>query len=102
MTVAKIHEVLRFINAIKGSFSYEIEETFSGGFCYYFAIILKERFGGEIYFNPDLVHFAILIEDQMFDVYGLMDVGPNWINWKDFQNTQDAESILHSCILKDV
>ena len=37
MNFARLQEILRFIKAIKGSYSYEIEETFSNGFCFWFA-----------------------------------------------------------------
>jgi hypothetical protein len=101
MTFAKVHEVLRFIDAIKGRYPYEIEDTFSNGFCYWFAKILELRFGGTIYYNPDIIHFAVLIEEQLFDITGLIEAGDNWFNWEDYQSKNDTEDIYHSCILKD-
>ena len=101
MTFAKVHEVLQFIEAIKGGYSYEIEETFSNGFCYWFAKILEIRFDGIIYFNPDLIHFATLIEEQLFDINGLVTADNSWFNWEDYQMKHDTDEIYHSCILKD-
>jgi len=101
MTLAKIHEILNFINAIKGSYSFEIEDTFLNGFCYWFAKILELRFNGVIYFNPKQIHFATLIDEQLFDVTGLINVDENWYHWEDYMATHDIEYIYHSCILKD-
>ena len=100
MTFAKVHEVLHFIDAFKGGYPYEIEDTFSNGFCYWFAKILELRFNGTIYFNPDIVHFATLIESQLFDITGLIQPGDEWFNWEDYQYTHDTSKIYYSCILK--
>lgn len=101
MTFAKVHEVLNFIDSFKGGYPHEIEDTFSNGFCYWFAKILELRFGGIIYFNPDIIHFAVLIEEQLFDINGLIDVKDSWYNWNDYQTHNDVNEIYHSCILKD-
>ena len=102
MTFAKIHEVLNFINNFKGRYSFELEDTFSNGYCYWFAKILELRFNGEIYFNPDAVHFATLIEEQLFDIYGIVNVGTDsWFCWEDYKLKENGEKIIHSCILKD-
>lgn len=101
MTFVKTHEVLQFIDAIKRRYPYEIEDTFSNGFCYWFAKILELRFGGIIYFNPVIIHFAILIEGQLFDITGLIEADKNWFNWEDYQSYNDTSIIYHSCILKD-
>lgn len=101
MAFAKVHEVLQFIDTIKKRYPYEIEDTFSNGFCYWFAKILELRFGGTIYFNPDIIHFATLIGEQLFDVTGLIEVDKNWFNWEDYQSCNDTSTIYHSCILKD-
>ena len=102
MNFARLQEILRFIKAIKGNYSYEIEETFSNGFCFWFAKILELRFDGEIYFNPDLIHIATLIDDQLFDINGLIDPDGSWFNWEDYKSVNDTEYIIHSCILKDL
>lgn len=100
MTFAKVHEVLNFIKAVKGNHPVEIENVFSNGFCYWFAKILELRFNGVIMFNPDTVHFATLIEEQMFDVNGLIDANGTWYNWNEYASHNYVESIVKSCILK--
>ena len=36
-------------------------ETFTNGYCYWMAVILKERFGGEIMYNAVDNHFGVLL-----------------------------------------
>ena len=45
-------KVISFINKFKFAYKGELEFVFTNGNCYYFAVILKERFGGEIYYLP--------------------------------------------------
>lgn len=39
-----------FINKFKFKYSEELEYIFTSGNCYYFAVILKDRFCGDIYY----------------------------------------------------
>jgi len=53
-----------FISDFKARNGYALVDTFTGGYCYYFAIMLKERFkdyGGEIYYNQVDNHFAYFL-----------------------------------------
>jgi hypothetical protein len=102
MQLYKIEEILSFIEAFKEKYPQEIEDTFSNGFCYWFAKILELRFGGTIYFNPDIIHFATLIDNHMFDITGLVIVDDNWFEWHTYQLENDTDDIYHSCIIKDV
>lgn len=60
--------VLKFINEFKSAI-----KLFTEGKCYWFAVILKERFGGKLYYNPIMNHWACLIEDDLYDATGLID-----------------------------
>ena len=40
--------------------------------CYYFAIILKDRFNGEIYYDVINGHFLTLIKDKLYDYSGVV------------------------------
>jgi hypothetical protein len=100
MSFAKIDEILDFIKAVKENHTTEIEDVFSNGFCYWFAKILELRFGGTIMFNPNIIHFSILIEEQMFDINGLIDANDTWYNWNEYASHNNVESIVKSCILK--
>lgn len=47
-----------------------LETTFLNGFCYYFSIILQERFGGEILYDPEEGHFLLLYKNNLYDIRG--------------------------------
>jgi hypothetical protein len=108
------YRVQRFINGMKEVFPEELEFVFYRGYCYWFALILAERFKGDIWFNPKIVHFATKIGNNLYDIYGKVSPGicpvngkedyseNDWISWTDFQlNHQEAvESIVNSCIKK--
>lgn len=109
-----MNKVEEFIHHMKEIFPEEMEFVFYRGYCYWFAFILAERFKGEIWFNPKLVHFAAKIKGQLYDIYGKVTLGicpvtgaedcseDEWISWTDFQlQRQEAvESIVDSCIKK--
>jgi len=64
-------KVLDFIRQFKSYNKEEVlENTFLKGFCYYFSIILQERFGGEILYEPVEGHFIIKIDDRYYDIRG--------------------------------
>jgi len=94
-------DVLNFINAIKSKYPQQIEDTFSNGYCYWFAKILELRFGGVIYFNPIKVHFGTLIGNKIFDINGIISDGDEWFLWDDYQYIEDTDMITNTCILKN-
>lgn len=96
-------EVIKFINDFKGIHKKEIENVFYNGYCYWFAYILCGRFIGEIWFNPDEVHFACKIQDKIYDICGEIENTDGWIKWSEFQLTNQylVEEITNSCILKN-
>lgn len=96
----KTKEVLAFIKLFRDMHPEELCDTFLHGFCYYFAVMLKNRFGGEIYYNPDQVHFATLINGHFFDIRGMITDGSYWYDWKVYQSTNDCSKIVRNCILK--
>lgn len=57
--------VCHFIEHFHGS-----EDVFLHGCCYWFAFILRERFGGSIMYDPVAGHFMIMIGTRLFDVRG--------------------------------
>lgn len=108
-------QINAFIHSFKEVFPIEIEFTFTNGHCYWFANILAQRFHGDIWFNPALVHFACLIDGNLYDIYGKVtpyrfeskgelqqESFDKWTSWDDFQrNHQDAvQDIVDTCIKK--
>ena len=110
-----MNKVENFINKMKADFPDDLEFVFYRGYCYWFAFILAERFKGEIWFNPEIVHFAAKIGDDMYDIYGKVRPGicpingeedyseNDWIEWAEFQlnHHEVVESIVNSCIKKE-
>ena len=108
-------KIEKFIFDMKNVFPEELEFTFYRGYCYWFAFILANRFKGEIWFNPAIVHFATKVGNKLYDVYGEVRPGVNpftgeyhikddvWISWEEFQynNHDAAESVISSCIKKE-
>lgn len=74
--------------------------TFSKGYCYQFAVILKERFDGVILYDPIEGHFITLINDRLFDITG--DVTDKYnINALYTKETYlSILSIVEGCLLK--
>lgn len=79
-------DVLTFISAtnqysegtsVDNGFRSPIEKLFSSGFCYYFAIMLRDAFGGKIVqkFHDDLYpHIFWMDENEvLYDIYGVYD-----------------------------
>jgi hypothetical protein len=62
--------VLKFISKFKKYNSDALEYTFMNGYCYYFSIILQERFGGEILYDQIEGHFLFLYKDNLYDIRG--------------------------------
>ena len=111
-----MNEVESFITDFKKYNPKALEDTFYLGYCYWFAKILADRFQGEIWFNPDIVHFATYIEcdnkSMLYDIFGAIRIGYNsvtkqaeskqWMPWEELQqcNPETAQSITDSCIIK--
>ena len=55
------------------------------GNCYYFALILKEHFNGEIYYLPIGNHFICRIDKDYYDITGKAKFNEKPYKWKDFK-----------------
>jgi hypothetical protein len=83
-----------------------IIDRFLNGYCYYFALMLKERFGGKIFYQVIEGHFYLCIDNVYYDVRGAHSskevdwqrmVG--WDSFKQYDSLQ-YERIVQGCILK--
>ena len=76
-------EILLFIDHF-ADYGKEVIDCFTTGNCYWFAVILNERFGGTIVYNPVACHFACKLNGgHIYDITGQIDTvvtGP----WEDF------------------
>lgn len=75
------------------------------GNCYYFALILKDRFPeGEIYYDVINGHFVFLHQNDVYDWTGLSESEVSYgvlVRWKDFNNYDplQRERIMQDCIM---
>lgn len=94
---------INFINVFKAYHEREVYDTFMYGCCYWFAIILKERFNGQIYYLPIENHFITKIENDFYDISGKVILTETPILWSEFQQFDPAAAarIEHYCILKE-
>lgn len=71
------------------------------GNCYYFALILKDRFGGEIYYDIIYGHFMLRIDDDFYDWTGkTTPMGEILVPWDDFEQYDEAQKqvIIRDCL----
>ena len=72
------------------------------GNCYYFAIILKDRFNGTLYYDPIEGHFLCKIESEYYDYTGKVHVDSSkiycWEYLKYFDNLY-YERIVRDCCM---
>lgn len=97
-------EILNFISRFKSFNEKELEEVFLYGNCYFFAIILKNRFP-EMNIVYDAVdnHFMCLYDSKIYDIRGditEITVINDLFSWDDYENIDSLEykRIVRDCI----
>jgi hypothetical protein len=95
-------KVIKFINDFKKKHKEEMEDTFSTGYCYWFAQMIATRFKGDIWYNPNQIHFCARINDTLYDIYGIIEDESGWMSWYDYQIKEHdiAEQIIQTSIKK--
>lgn len=96
-----MNEVLTFINKFKFKFDKELVEVFTTGNCYYFAIILKERFKGDIYYLPIANHFIYKIDNKYYDITGEVNPAEHPYKWSEYklEDTKHGSRIIRDCVV---
>lgn len=91
-------EILQFISRFDRA-----QECFMDGCCYWFAVILKERFCGSIVYDPIYGHFLCEIDGDMYDVTGHANVDHSgqFYYWDGYllQDPLHAASIYRDCVI---
>lgn len=94
-------DILYFISQFK-----DAKSTFLYGCCYWFAYILKTRFGGSSYYEPVEGHFVHKINGRLYDVRG--DVTAQYRNcrlvcWETYKDVDPAHyrHLVRDCVLKE-
>lgn len=70
------------------------------GNCYYFAIILKARFSGELWYEPVENHFVCLIDNIFYDHDGEWKPTDNILRWSEFMllDCLETSRIIRDCV----
>lgn len=104
--------VLKFINGFKTlNYTDSIEYTFLRGYCYWFAVILFERFKNEyqceIWFDPEWIHFATRIDYELYDITGEVQFTNDFVPWEQYKSDMIAKGnddiitdLTNTCIKK--
>ena len=77
------------------------DSNWTNGNCYYFALILQSRFGGEIFYDVIYGHFVTKIESKFYDYKGEVKTeGRKFIKWADFEKYDCLQKnrIIRGCI----
>ena len=90
--------ILNFIESFR-----ESKQEFLNGKCFWFSYMLKELFGGTIYYSQVDNHFACKIDDTFYDASGIIDLKlyNGFIPFSDHINLdiEDSIRIYRDCIL---
>ena len=76
--------------------------SWTTGNCYYFAIILKARFSGAIFYDVVDGHFVVRIDSSFYDHTGLAPVSKdNLVEWDKFEEYDKERywAIVRDCIM---
>lgn len=87
----------KVVSFIKKRFS--IDCHWLDGNCYYFALILKDRFNGKIYYDGVNGHFVTKINDKFYDWTGLIE--PNIDDLFEWDTLETFDDLYYKRIKKD-
>lgn len=92
------NKVLEFINK-----RFLKDNNWLKGNCYYFALILKDRFNGTILYDVIDGHFVTLINNIKYDWTGIIsEYGKHYyVEWDKFDDydSNQKQSIINGCLL---
>ena len=102
MNNADPKEILEFIQRFKSPDEKGFEYGFQNGDCYWFAFILKGRFGGQIKYLPISCHFICKIGKEYYDITGcLSSLREPVLDWNSYKKEDESHwnRIYKDCIL---
>jgi len=88
-----MNTVLEFINK-----RFPTDCNWTTGNCYYFALILADRFNGNIYYDVIDGHFITKIQDNFYDWNGIADTNNYLVEWN---NMDQYDSLVKQRIIRD-
>lgn len=80
----------------------DIEDVFTKGCCYWFAMILATRFeddGAEIVYDETANHFGTAIDGAVYDITGDVTDDYTWELWDDLDDELLRERIIRDCVM---
>ena len=100
-------EVEDFIEGFKKYHPGEITDLFLNGYCYWFSVILDNRFNhmGTIMYIPIYNHFCYKLFDKLYDITGIItdeemiSLATSWKIYKE-KDDKEADRIIIDCIMK--
>lgn len=94
------------LDFLRRRFSDPDADQWLSGNCYWMAVILRERFGGEILYDTARGHFLTEIDGKLYDASGLSeavadDIGTTIIPWDKFSgyDKEQQSRIIRDCVL---
>lgn len=91
------NEVLEFIQR-----RFKTDCKWTDGNCYYFAIILKDRFPeGKIFYDVIWKHFIFQYQNQFYDWTGIKNPDTYLVEWDKFDEYDSSERkrVVRDCIM---
>lgn len=77
----------------------DIDVVFTSGCCYWFAVILHQRFpDSRIMYSIIDNHFAAEIDGRLYDVTGDVTGKYDVVPWDSFKNTNHGAKIIRDCV----
>lgn len=96
--IARTEEILDFIHR-----RFPNEDNWMTGNCFWFAQILRSRFGGMIMYDPIAGHFLLFKNSKFFDWSGeRLDYRIDDTNLIDWDNYQQVDKLHYEKIIRDV
>lgn len=81
---------------------FPVDCNWTTGNCYYFAIILKDRFNGTLYYDPVDGHFLCKIGSNFYDYTGKVEIDESILyNWTCYQEQDELnyQHIVRDCCM---
>lgn len=102
-----MENILKFIKEFS-NFGEQVVKCFTCGNCYYFAVILMDRYKAEYLNEAEIVyddiagHFAARLGNKIYDITGDVTDKANWIPWNQLwkEDPVHAARIVLGCIKK--
>ena len=82
--------------------SEDVDEVFTRGCCYWFAVIMAMRFNSPVMYSPVDNHFTVSIHGRLYDITGdVTEKYPDSVSWIDYAmfDPNDFARIVRDCVL---